>query len=588
MAILFTVEDNSFNLLSNAVPSKLKSKVRIVNDSFFEPIGMLLSALLLFGLQSQSKKLGFILTLAALALALVMRALYSKAILVNIKDTALHVEKTLKDWLASMSRREHKEARKDIVDALNSSQEDIRLLACESLLSLQEAPALPQILKAARQFGTLSKIHLLRLLESSPFSSDERVLKAITGWVVESQSPEFSKWANFYLAKRGFPHLEKIEEDLEHPDLLMRGAAILSLRKSTRSYPSAPARLLANEQTDLLLASKNIDEISMGLDILAEDPSIRHEGQVFAFLSHPAILVKRSAARCFAKLADRTLSHRAPALLEQIKTARDNIFRLSCIEALGQLADASILKNLLIASVHFRPNERRRVEGLIVRMNADIGPALLAIIKDMSMPERGRILAGKILGRMDLPEIQEDFKALIKVEIDRAYFYFYFGHTIQKQYPKYNLEMLQNTLLTGFQISIDFIVHLLKTAGSLHEPELLVRALRSPNPKIHSHAIESLEKICHPGLFARIAPLIDDLPLEEKMAACLRHNKNLSRISLGELLIRLQSSPSLYDKAIAARLKAALQLPNWREELREQLRFSDPSFHHFAYELLET
>lgn len=188
---------------------------------------------------------------------------------------------------------------------------------------------------------------------------------------------------------------------------------------------------------------------------------------------------------------------------------------------------------------------------------------------------------------MDLPEIQEDFKELIKIEIDRAYFYFYFGHTIQKQYPKYDLEMLQNTLLTGFQLSIDFIVHLLKTAGSIHEPELLVRALRSRNPKIQSHAIESLEKICDPNLFSRIAPLIDDLPYEEKMAACLRHNKNLSRLSLGELLIRLQSSLSLYDKAIAARLKAALRLPNWREELREQLRFADPSFHHFAYELLE-
>lgn len=65
--ILFTVEDNCFNLLSNAVPSKIKSKVRIINDSFFEATGMLLSGLLLFFIQSGSRWLGFSLTLIALS-----------------------------------------------------------------------------------------------------------------------------------------------------------------------------------------------------------------------------------------------------------------------------------------------------------------------------------------------------------------------------------------------------------------------------------------------------------------------------------------------------------------------------------------
>ena len=117
--ILFTIEDNCFNLLSNAVPAKLKSKVRIINDSFFEPIGMLISSLLLFALQSGSRWLGLALTLIALSITLLIRALYSKAILTNLKDNALHFERKLKDWLASMGRREQKDARKTIVKALD-------------------------------------------------------------------------------------------------------------------------------------------------------------------------------------------------------------------------------------------------------------------------------------------------------------------------------------------------------------------------------------------------------------------------------------------------------------------------------------
>ena len=101
--ILFTVEDNCFNLLSNAVPTKIKSKVRIINDSFFEATGMLLTSLVLnviesdSGTQSSRSWLGFSLTLVALALTFAIRGIYSKTILINLKENALHFERKLKD-----------------------------------------------------------------------------------------------------------------------------------------------------------------------------------------------------------------------------------------------------------------------------------------------------------------------------------------------------------------------------------------------------------------------------------------------------------------------------------------------------------
>jgi hypothetical protein len=589
--ILFTIEDNCFNLLSNAVPAKLKSKVRIINDSFFEPIGMLLSSLLLFGLQSGSRWLGLALTLIALCITLMLRALYSKAIFVNLKDNALHFERKLKDWLASMSRREQKEARKDILSALRSHREEIRLLACESLLELQDPAVLHQILEVSRGFGTLSKIQLLRLFERSPFSNDTRVLEAISNWMNESESPEFCKWANFYLAKRGLHHPEKVEDDLENSDLLMRGTAILTLQKTLAAQPLESAalnRAIAAKKIDLMLKSPCIDEISLALDLLAEETAGIGAEKAIPFLSHEALLVKRSAARCVARLADHRLSLSTPRLIEELVSSRDNHFRLLCLDALGKIADSSTVKDLLVASIDFRPSERRRTEEIVVGMGLKTVPILLSLTKDLSIPERGRILAGKILGRLALPQLQANLTELIGLEIERAYFYFYFGHSIQKQYPLYDLEMLQNALLTGFRSVIDFIIHLLGAAGSLEEPEMLVRALYSRNAKIQSNAVESLEKTCDPRLFRRIAPLIDDLPLEEKIAACLHYKKDLPQLSLSDLLAKLEQSPSLYDKIVAARLKAMLQMPNWRQELREQIKRSDETFHHFAYELLET
>lgn len=589
--VLFTIEDNCFNLLSNAVPTKLKSKVRIINDSFFEPTGMLVSALLLFGIQSGSRWLGLSLTLVVLVLALIIRAIYSKAILSNLKDNALHFERKLKGWLASMTRREQKEAKKDILEALKASSEETQLLAIEALLELADPTVLPEILKAGRRLGTLGKIQLLRLLEASPYDRAARVIEAIDQWVYESESPELSKWANFYLAKRGFHHPEKVEDDLDHPDLFLRSAAILTMKKSlanpTLDY-AALNRTIASKKLDLMLKSDRIDEISMALDILAEETAPEAAERALPFLSHESVLVKRSAARCVARLADKRFSRHASRLIEELEASRDNHFRLSLLDALGKIADSTTVQEILLASIHFRPNERRRTEEILVQMGLKIVPLLLALTKNIALPERARILASKILGRLALPQLQANLIDILDIEIERAYFYFYFGHTIQNQYPLYDLEMLQSALLTGYQSVIDFIIHLLGAAGSLEDPDFLVRALHSRNAKIHSHAVESLEKTCDTRIFRLIAPLVDDLPLEEKMAACLNWQGDYPKLTLSELLGKLEYSPSLFDKIVAIRLKAKLQMPNWKHQLREQMKQSDETFHQYAYELLES
>ncbi len=587
--ILFTVEDNCFNLLSNAVPTKLKSKVRIINDSFFEPIGMLVSSMLLMALSGGSRWLGCVLTLIFLSLALVLRTIYSNAIMLNLKENALHFERNLKGWLASMTRREQKEAKKDILEALRSPSEETQLLAIESLLQFGES--LPQILSIVKRFGTVSKIQFLRLLENSPFSQDARVIELIDSWTNENESPELAKWAYLYLAKRGLHHPEKAEDDLDDPDLFLRSAAILTMKKSLANQSldyAALNRTIANKKLDLMLKSSRIDEISMGLDILSEENTIESFERALPFLPHEAILVKRSAARCIAKLADKKYARHTPQLIEELESARDNTFRLSILDALGKIADSSTTKEVLLASVHFRPNERRKTEEIVVQMGLKIVPLLLTLTKDIALPERARLLAGKILGRLALPQLQANLIDILDIEIERAYFYFYFGHTIQNQYPLYDLEMLQSALLSGYQSVIDFILHLLGAAGSLEDPELLVRALHSRNEKVHSHAVESLEKTCDVRIFKLIAPLVDDLPLEEKMAACLRWQGDYPKLSLSELLGKLEQSPTLFDKIVAVRLKAKLQMPGWRQQLRDQMKHSDESFHQFAYELLET
>jgi hypothetical protein len=72
------------------------------------------------------------------------------------------------------------------------------------------------------------------------------------------------------------------------------------------------------------------------------------------------------------------------------------------------------------------------------------------------------------------------------------------------------------------------------------------------------------------------------------MAACLDWQGDYPKLTLFELLEKLDESPSLFDKVVALRLKVKLQMPNWRRQLREQMKQSDETFHQYAYELLES
>ena len=148
-------------------------------------------------------------------------------------------------------------------------------------------------------------------------------------WMDESESPEFCKWANFFFAKRGMLHPEKVEEDLDSNDPLLRGSAILALQKARLPSQSTPLRLrdhseiplkmisehsltraIATKKIELMLKSTHIDEISMALDILAEGKCQPTSKRPFRFFP-----MKRSLSNDLQRAAYRVSPHRAPAAM---------------------------------------------------------------------------------------------------------------------------------------------------------------------------------------------------------------------------------------------------------------------------------
>ncbi|OJU82663.1 MAG: hypothetical protein BGO10_09015 [Chlamydia sp. 32-24] len=585
---LYVIDDSNFNLLLNAVPNKVKYKIRIIIESFFEPIGMLISAILLSIPGLNSKFLGLILSGVLLFVALVLRKKYFKSIYQNLTENAIHFDRAVPSWFNRMNAKDYRSNEYRLVGILKHGDLEAQLFATEALVDMEDASILKKVLHEVDKFNPSAKIRFLDLIFLSPFAEDSQVLDHIYKWFQTTPEETLRNEIKFYLARKGLLHPEKAFDDLDNPMVLAQGAAIVALETAWPHLSPHQVnlnRMIASQQLQKLLESKLEEDISVALRILSSKEHNDFD-LIIPFLKSEDTLVVRNAAKALAQIADKGMARYIPLLITQLKLSSDNETKLYLLQALGKTKNIAIIKDIIQASSHFRPNERRMAEKITQRLGLRTVPLLLASVKDTHLQDRSRLLAGKILGKLSVAQLRANLEEIIKVEIERAYFYFYYSKTLCKDNPDKDLALLEMTLHSSFQSVQDFIIQLLGVAGEIEDVELLSRSIKSPNPKIRSQVIETLERTCEPNIYRHIQPLISDIPDSEKIHYYgLPYNEKSDLI---ELLDILEQSSSTLDKMIAASFKHRFNIGDWRLKLLKQMTTNEENFQRFAYELLET
>lgn len=586
--MLYIIDDNNFTLLLNAVPQKLKYKIRLIIESFFEPVGMLISSLLIAFLPIDSKIIGLFLSLCALGVGLLLRRQYLKAIFINMSESAIHFQRTIRDWFNTMSSKKVLEAERKLFSVFQKGDEQSQKFALEALLGSNDPSILEKLLQLSNQFDIPIKIKLLSMLSQSRFARDPKVIAKLQTWSGKQNDPKLASAVHFYLAQQGLLDPIEAAQDLGSSDLMLQGAAILALSKSWEHLPeSVQIQNMedANQRLQEVLDSQDLEKICMGITLLGLRQKEGDLNRLLPFLNHPSLFVVHYAAAAIERIVTPHDTEHAPKLIEKLSMTNDPELRQSYLQAIGKIGDPQYAKAIITYSTHFRPNERRLAENIIASMGKKTVPTLFAIVQDSAFHDRCRILAGRVLGRVALPQLRSHLYDVIHSEIVRAYFYFYHYHSIPAQYPQHDLTLLKDDLLSSYHSVLDFIIQLLGVSGEVEDCELLSRSLRSPNPKVRSHVIETLEKTCEPRIFRALYPLIADVPHQEKMEGYVQSGG--SSLGLEELLDTMIHSSIYGDQIVAIALKYRLNLPNWRESLKEQLATREELLHHFAYELLE-
>lgn len=573
---LYVIDDSNFNLLLNAVPSKLKYKIRIIIESFFEPVGMLISAFLLTILQIDSKILGLVLAACSLTVALLLRKYYVKAVYQNLSENAIHFQRNTQDWLLSLNKREEKLTKAHVLSILRQENPQARLFAAEAVLDFEDFNMLKQLMQKSAQWEDEIKIKFIELLSKSVFATHHLVLDTLEKWIATANTPELKGRLHFYFAKLGLLHPEKAISDLYSNNSMLKAAAIIALQNSWgKLTPKCAAEnmTLATKQLQTLLESSHEDDVCIGIKTLGDAEML------IPFLKHPSTNIARTAAKCLADIAETPCAQQAKLIIEQLEINSDSEFRLACLKALCTIANSEQTKDLILTSCHFRPNERRLIEHVVKHFNRSCVPTLLNLTRDTTIPDRCRVLAGRILGSLAPAELKKHLHEILLKEIQRASFYFAHHHRIQADYPNIDLGLLKEALQTGFYSVMDFIIQLLGVSGEIEDCELLSRSIRSSNPKTLSQVVETLEKTCEHKIMRLLHPLV-------------MHTQNdtgkQQRLNLDALLDKMSLSYARLDQLISAMLKQKLNIPNWKDSLQLRMGMKESSYQQFLRELMET
>jgi len=577
----YTFDDNNLNLLVSGVPTKIKYQVRVAVESFFEPIGLLCGAGLLFFFYEHTVYVGLVMATMACLVVTLLRHEYPKAIFSNLVATAIRFGKTALDWIP---RKEKKTFEYHLLSSLKRSDEPSRLLAFEYLLKMGNQRHLSRLLNQINLLSMPGKLKAIELLGESSWATESCVVEQLERWRRVLPHPSVKSAIHFYFARHALLRPEKIMHDLHHEHLGLRGAAILSLKTSPYQMQLPSLLSLASEQLQDLLNSKMENEICVGIEILGQERDAQHMSTLLRYLQHASKRVNKTAARAISRIAQPSCAAYASDLIRYLVMNRDPEICQLMLKSLGKIADPLTIKELILATVHFRPHERQILQRIVLHMPNVSEELLLEILQNRFIHERCRLMAGKILARLNAPLLRRHLLTVVQSEIERAYFYHYHLEMLH-HHDELDLSVLCNAFETGAHNVIDFVIQLIGAADSLEECEVLSHGLKSRNKKVRAQAIEMLQKACSTKLFALIEPLIDERSSEKKLNHYLK--RGFSPLKLTQLLDTMVSSPSLTDQIVAVWLKAKLNTPDWKDVVLKKMQDREEIFCHFASELLE-
>jgi len=501
---LDVIDDCNFNLLLNAIPKRLKYKVRIIIESCLEPMGMLIAGLLLKFLSPIGPLLTLSIAIAVFAVAYAIKNNYHKAIYENLAANSIAFHRSLQGWIETFLQKEGTgefllENLK--VEHKKKKGQVLRLLFAAPSQNMQEI---------VETFKTLPESGQKLLFEEVAIynTSNDPYLSQFAKECLEKGGKTVASWGAYFLAANTLLEPATIDAFLLSKDPFMQSVSFAAILNGPVNNYSQKQRNDAKEGLKAFLLSQNKENILAALRVfritqITEAPSL-----TLPFLYHADGQIAKEAA----KTLYRSFSHHGgdivKSLILYLKHSKNIDCRMWVIRTIAKMSDPSYLRKVILLADKLHRSEHRLIEQMVKQMGKQGTLILLSISKNPKHALSARALAAKILGHRSLHLLHANLEEIVMGELKNAtaltqlLFQLQTGANSQEK-------LFEKALLSSLEHYVEFIIQILSYAGELEDPELVLRLWREKSSQVQSQLIETLEMTCEGKIFRKLQPLLE-------------------------------------------------------------------------------
>jgi len=499
----WSVDNNNYNLLYNALPNANRAQLRTILEGLLEPIATAIAGVYLLFYASRVPAegislVGFLGALALFTIVMFMKRNYLVSLVQNLKTEWLDFTKKLKYHLTSFTDSDRDTLYGKLSASLSNSLSSLKIL--HSINDTQTLPVLLRVydqhvhgMSDRKNFYEL-KSHFEEFLETSNYHHTRSLVK----WFNDNSSRIHPHIAEIF-AFHGLIQPERISQFATDSNSDRRNVALVASLHSADLHQVSDAIETIKE-----LLQGDYDDIQRGLRALQFSKNPMYAYTALPYIHHSDTSIQLTALYVIREnVAEAEISFIQP-VLEVLKSSGSDI-RSCCIEILARINDPICVKPLILSASEITPSERRLSEDMICGMGKLIIPVVVSVLSDSNAPAISRSLAAKVLYRVAPEHFELIYPDLIAQEINEV-----------ERLKKSEVSILQNDGQTSELLvlgrfyrdsrksKLNLILEFLSTAGRLPAYELMVNSLGSSNPKIRAFGLETLEQGVDRQLFRRL------------------------------------------------------------------------------------
>lgn len=519
------------NLFYNALPLREKARIITVSEGVLQPLGTVVTGILLYYAGTRLDLVRFFPLLAAFAwccIAVLMRAPYRESLLKLLRSSSL-------DFFSKGALQKLNLDRNTfnmLLGQLDSSDEETSVLIVQLIISNCDRGRREQMMHKINNFSEERKIELLQqvnlpvdhfaaeflfdCLEYSNVDLQYQALKAISAF---PSSPRLRQKVTDF-----------ITSDCEH--LRCIAAAILvrigDLDQMMRSLEIIQSYILSSDHSSLL----------KGIEIIGYTGDERFWVNLRPFFSSGEVKIRLAAAQAFEKILVSGESDEHYEIIGRLIKDDLREIRYLALKTLARLTEPKWFYHVVEGLSDSSPRNRKLAEEILIAHYDDKFSDLIMVLESSEATLYAKAAVAGILAASQDSSVRDYLHQFGKKVIQQLYEFKLEEYVITRDTAAEN-SVYMRMLLRERAWSLTRLIVCLIAPEQSREARDLFKSLYSTNEELVSNAVEVLQNMGERQLVYHIIPVLENISLENivsyAMKAFAMREKDL-RIILGKYL----------------------------------------------------